>query len=93
MELAPEIPRPLAAGSFIGSRSIILGGVHISQNTVIGAGSVVAKNCLGNSVYAGNPARKVSDIEDYLERRILKHISVPADPRERIGFLRRHFFG
>jgi len=41
----------------IGSNSTIL-PVTIDQNTVIGAGSVVTKNCKKNSVYMGNPAKK-----------------------------------
>jgi len=76
----------------IGSRSIILGGVSIGENTVIGAGSVVTKNCLAESVYAGNPARRVSDVYDYIERRKLKHIPIPLDINERNQFLKSHFF-
>ena len=41
----------------IGSNSTIL-PITIEENTVIGAGSVVTKNCKKNSVYIGNPAKK-----------------------------------
>ncbi len=38
-------------------RCIILKGVHIGNNVVIGAGSVVTKNVPDNCVVAGNPAK------------------------------------
>lgn len=41
----------------IGSNATIL-PVNIKSNTVIGAGSVVTKNCSQNSIYFGNPAKK-----------------------------------
>ncbi len=47
---------------WIGANSIILKGVTIGDNTIIGAGSVVTNECEKNSIYAGNPAKKVKDI-------------------------------
>lgn len=46
----------------IGSNVTIL-PVTICDRVVIGAGSVVTKNILMAGVYAGNPARKIRDIE------------------------------
>jgi acetyltransferase-like isoleucine patch superfamily enzyme len=42
---------------WIGARSILLPGVNIESDAVIGAGSVVAKNCSEKCFYAGNPAK------------------------------------
>lgn len=54
---------------FIGVGSTILKGVTIGDNVVIAAGSVVNKDIPGNCVAAGNPARKIMDIETYYEKR------------------------
>jgi len=42
---------------FIGTRSIILPGVKIGNEVVIGSGSVVTKDVPSNCIVAGNPAR------------------------------------
>ena len=49
----------------VGWKSMIMPGVHISDDTVIGAGSVVTKSILRhNTVYAGVPARQISKITE-----------------------------
>ncbi|MEM7709623.1 MAG: acyltransferase [Pseudomonadota bacterium] len=42
---------------FIGGRSMILPGVEIGDNCVVGAGAVVTKSVPARSLVAGNPAR------------------------------------
>lgn len=54
---------------FVGSRSIILRGVRIGRNTIIGAGSVVTHDIPPNSVAAGNPCRVIMSIDEYREKR------------------------
>ena len=44
---------------WLGGAVIILAGVTIGDNSVIGAGSVVTKNVEADSFYAGNPAKKI----------------------------------
>lgn len=50
---------PVWIGSnvFIGTRSIILKGVTIGDNAVIGAGSVVTRSIPRNAIAAGNPCK------------------------------------
>lgn len=50
-------------GSWIGARTTILSGVNIGEGCIIGAGSVVTKDCEPNSLYVGNPARKIRSLE------------------------------
>ncbi|TGK30899.1 acyltransferase [Leptospira gomenensis] len=58
-----EKPIRIENGVWIGSGSIILGGVTIGEGSVIGAGSVVTKDIPPKCVYAGNPARLIKKIE------------------------------
>ena len=54
---------------FVGMDSIILMGTHIGDNVVIGAGSVVKGVIESNSVYAGNPAKKICTLEEFYNKR------------------------
>lgn len=47
----------IGANCFIGGRSMILPGVEIGDNCVVGAGAVVTKSVPPGCVVAGNPAR------------------------------------
>lgn len=47
---------------FIGTDTIILKGVTIGQNSVIGAGSVVTTNVPSHEIWAGNPAHKLKKV-------------------------------
>lgn len=48
---------------FIGAHCIILKGVTIGENSIIGAGSVVTKSIPSNQIWAGNPAKFIKIIE------------------------------
>jgi len=54
---------------FIGRNAIILKGVQIADNVIIGAGSIVSRDCESNSVYAGNPAKRICSIEEMYKKR------------------------
>lgn len=64
LEAFPEHDRPVIVGRnvWIGMRCIILKGVTIGDNAVVGAGSVVTRDIEPNSVWAGNPARFIRSI-------------------------------
>jgi len=63
-ELGYSKPREvkIRSGSWVGAGSIILPGVEIGENSVIGALSLVNKNIEPNSLSAGNPVKKIRDI-------------------------------
>ncbi len=50
---------------FVGAHTIILKGVHIGKNSVIGAGSVVSKNIPENEIWAGNPIQFIKKLYVY----------------------------
>ncbi len=49
----------IKAGSDIGIGSIIMPGVEIGEGAIVGAGSIVTKSVMSNSVVAGNPAKVI----------------------------------
>lgn len=51
---------------FVGVGCILLPGAQIGENTIIGAGSVVAGRIKSNGVYAGNPLRYIRSMEEHL---------------------------
>lgn len=53
---------------FVSSGAIILCGVTVGDNCVVAAGSVVTKDVQANSVVAGNPARVICSIDEFVER-------------------------
>ncbi|MCU9999165.1 sugar O-acetyltransferase [[Pasteurella] aerogenes] len=69
-----EQARPITIGNnvWLGGNVVILPGVKIGDNVVVGAGSVVNKNIPPNSIVVGNPAKVLRQItqqdrEDYLK--------------------------
>jgi maltose O-acetyltransferase len=53
---------------FIGDSAIILPNTTIGPRSIVGAGSVVTKNVPPNMIAAGNPARIISSVEDYIKK-------------------------
>ncbi len=65
-----DITKRITVGNnvFIGLGALILPGVTIGNNCVVGAYSVVTKDVPDGSIVAGNPAKIVKTISDYLEK-------------------------
>lgn len=59
----PSQPVTLEAGSWIGAGSVILPGVTVGKNAVVGAGSIVTRDVPPFTLVAGNPARVIRKIE------------------------------
>ena len=63
VHIAPGVT--LSGGVHVGDHSLlgtgcsVIQGVKIGERCVIGAGTVVIKDCEPNSTYVGNPARKI----------------------------------
>ena len=53
--------------SHIGARTLILPGVEIGPRTIVGANSVVSRTLPPDTVCAGNPARVLRSLDEYLE--------------------------
>lgn len=53
----PSEPVVLERGCWVGAGTIILPGVSIGRNAIVGAGSVVTYDVPAHAVVAGNPAR------------------------------------
>jgi acetyltransferase-like isoleucine patch superfamily enzyme len=57
------IPTYVEDGASIGSSAIVLCGVTIGKNAMVGAGSVVTKSIPPGELWAGNPARFIRKVD------------------------------
>lgn len=65
---------------FLGANSVVLPGVTIGDNVIVGSGAVVSKDIASNSVVAGNPARVICSVEEYIKKSEDRGILYSADP-------------
>jgi acetyltransferase-like isoleucine patch superfamily enzyme len=56
------IPTLVKRGASIGSGAVLLCGITVGENAMIGAGSVVTKDVPPNTIVAGNPAKVIKFI-------------------------------
>ncbi|MBB1400978.1 DapH/DapD/GlmU-related protein [Pseudoalteromonas sp. SG45-1] len=65
--------KPVIIGNnvWVGEGAVILAGVTVGDNSIIGANSVVCKDIDANSIYVGNPAKKIK----YYDFKLNKWIS------------------
>ena len=55
-------------GAYIGAYSQIMPGVTIGEGSLVAAGSIVTKSVPAGVVVAGNPAKYICTVEEYIER-------------------------
>jgi acetyltransferase-like isoleucine patch superfamily enzyme len=67
---------------FIGNKAILLPGVQVGPESIVGAGSVVTKTVPPQTVVAGNPARPIKTLDEYIESYCQRMIPLEARDRE-----------
>lgn len=60
---------------YVGNYALIMPGVTIGNNVIIGAGSIVTKSVPSNVVVAGNPAKILCSLEEYVQRNMIYNTS------------------
>ncbi len=60
-----NLPVHIGKNCWLGAGVLVMPGVTIGDNSVVGAGSVVTKNIPENCVAVGNPCRVLREINDY----------------------------
>lgn len=53
---------------FLGANAVVLPGIKVGDNSIIGAGAVVTKDVPEAVVVAGNPAKVLSTVDDYMKK-------------------------
>lgn len=53
---------------FLGANAVILAGSIIGDGCIIGAGAIVSKTIPPNSVVAGNPAKVIMSVDEYMKK-------------------------
>lgn len=63
LNIIPEsLPIKIGKNCWLGANAVILPGVEIGDNTIVGAGSVVTKSFGNNKVIAGIPAKIIKEL-------------------------------
>jgi len=63
---------------YVGAGSKIMPGVTIGNNVLIAAGSVVTKSIPSNVVVAGNPAKYICTIDQYIEKNLIYNLNTKS---------------
>ncbi len=72
-------PVRIGRNCWLGAGAIILPGVTIGDNTVIGAGSVVTRDMPSNVVATGNPCRVLRPINERDQLYYFRHQRIPTE--------------
>jgi acetyltransferase-like isoleucine patch superfamily enzyme len=71
------VPTRVKRGASIGSGAVILGGVTIGEEALVGAGAVVSRDVPEHAIVVGVPARIVGDMREKLGNR---SVTAPDEP-------------
>ena len=74
-----NLPVHIGKNCWIGAGALILPGVSVGDNTVIGAGSVVTKDIPANCVAVGNPCRVLREINEHDREYYFKGRKIPGE--------------
>lgn len=74
-----NFPVKIGRCCWIGAGAVIVPGVTIGDNVVIGAGSVVTKDIPSNTVAVGNPCKVMREIGDYDKEYYFKNRKIDND--------------
>ncbi|MGM9624081.1 MAG: sugar O-acetyltransferase, partial [Eubacteriales bacterium] len=74
-----NIPVRIGKNCWLGAGVIVLPGITIGDNTVVGAGSVVTKDLPANVVAVGNPCRILREIGEHDMEYYYKERKIPDD--------------
>lgn len=74
-----NMPVHIGRNCWIGAGALIMPGVTIGDNTVIGAGSVVTKDIPANVVAVGNPCKVMREITDRDREYYYKNLKIDYD--------------
>lgn len=72
-----NFPVRIGRNCWIGAGALIMPGITIGDNVVVGAGSVVTKDLPSNVVAVGNPCRILREIGDYDREYYFKGRKIP----------------
>jgi acetyltransferase-like isoleucine patch superfamily enzyme len=89
-----DVVAPIVVGNnvFIGLNTVILAGVTIGDDCVIGAGSVVSRDIPSGSVAAGCPAKPIREIGAYRDGILEKAIYIRSlAPEQKRADLEKRF--
>lgn len=69
----------IGSNTFIGKGAVLLPGVSIGSNCIVGSMSVVSTSVPDNSVYAGAPAKFICTIEQYGDKLLANNTVYPLE--------------
>jgi acetyltransferase-like isoleucine patch superfamily enzyme len=72
----------IGRSAFIGAYAVVLPNVTIGAGSIVGAGCVVSRDVEPGIIVAGNPARQVGRIDEYLRRQADDLERLPRFPAE-----------